>query len=398
MNSQQFIKSHSNTSFLLFSFIIIIFATILRTPLTSVGPIVSIIREDLGISNVIAGFLTTIPLITFAIVSMFAPKISNRFGMEHTLFYSIVIIALGMIIRSIGNLPTLILGTVFIGIGIAFGNVLIPSLFKLKFPLQIGLLTGFYTVSMNVSAGLAMGVSPTIATNKFGWEGALISPIILTIITLIFWTPLLKGNKVDVSTFGNNSINKRKNLITSPLAWMITLAAGLQSLLFYCTVAWLPEILISQGFSTKEAGLMTSLMQYSQIPMTFLIPILAEKFSSQKSIVYMFTILYVIGFSGIFFEWTQLNFLWMICIGLAGGASFGLVLMLFTLRTKTAYEAAQISGFSQSFGYLLAAIGPVLFGYLHDTTNSWHLPNLLFIITSILLCIFALYSARDKYI
>lgn len=396
MNIHQLKKSNSNTSFFLFTIIIIIFATILRTPLTGVGPIVSMIREDLGISNVFAGFLTTIPLITFALVSPFAPKISNRFGMEHTLFYSIVMIALGMLIRSIGNVPMLIVGTVFIGIGIAFGNVLIPSLFKLKFPLQIGLLTGFYTVSMNVSAGLAMGVSP-IATNKFGWEGALLSPIVLTVITFIFWIPLLK-DQVDASNYEKSSDSKKLKLLTSPLAWMITLTSGLQSLLFYCTVAWLPEILISQGLSTKDAGWMTSLMQYSQIPMTFLIPILAEKFSSQKSIVYMFTILNVLGFSGIFFKWTHLNFLWMIFIGLAGGASFGLVLMLFTLRTKSAYEAAQISGFAQSFGYMLAAIGPVLFGYLHDISNSWNISNMLFLIISILLCIFALFSARDQYI
>lgn len=398
MNNPHLKKSRSNTPFILFLIIIIIFATILRTPLTGVGPIVSIIREDLGISNVLAGFLTTIPLITFAIMSPFAPKISKIFGMEQTLFYSIIVITFGMILRSAGNIPMLILGTVLIGVGIAFGNVLIPSLFKLKFPSQIGLLTGFYTVSMNISAGLIMGISPSIADSKFSWEGALISPIILTVITFIFWIPLLRGEKVDVSTFQQKAGNKKTNLLFSPLAWAITLSMGLQSILFYCTVAWLPEILISQGLSTNEAGWMSSLMQYSQIPMTFLIPILAEKFSSQKSMVYIFTVLYLIGFGGIFFEWTRFVYLWMIFIGLAGGASFGLVLMLFTLRTKTAYEAAQISGFAQSFGYLLAAVGPVLFGYLHDLSNSWHLPNMLFLISSVLLCFFALYSARNKYI
>lgn len=400
MNLQQLNPNRSNSrtmSFILFLFIIIIFASILRTPLTGVGPIISIIRADLGISNVLAGFLTTIPLIAFAVVSPFAPKISEKFGMEHTLFYSIIIIAVGMIIRSLGNVSMLIVGTVLIGVGIAFGNVLIPSLFKMKFPLQIGLLMGFYTVSMNISAGLAMGVSHPIATSKFGWEGALISPIILTIITLFFWIPLLRGEKVELHHFQQHS-TKKTTLLRSPLAWAITLAMGLQSLLFYCTVAWLPEILISQGLSPKQAGWMTSLMQYAQIPMTFLIPILAEKFSSQKSIVHMFTVLYVVGFAGIIFKWTDFVSLWMILIGLAAGASFGLVLMLFTLRTKTAYEAAQISGFSQSFGYLLAAVGPVLFGYLHDISNSWQLPNILFLISSLLLGIFALYSARNKYI
>lgn len=398
MNNKRLIQSRPKTSFTMFLFIIIIFATVLRTPLTGVGPIISIIREDLGISNVLAGLLTTIPLITFAIVSPFAPKISKQLGIEHTLFYSILIITFGMVFRSIGNIPLLIIGTILIGIGISFGNVLMPSLFKIKFPFRVGILMAFYTVSMNVSAGIAMGISQPIASTNVGWEGALISPIVLLIITAFFWIPLLKDEKSGLSKDNNDHAHTKPNLLSSPLAWSITFAMGLQSLLFYCSITWIPEILISQGLDAKDAGWMTSLMQYAQIPMTFLIPILAEKFSSQKSIVYLFTALYLIGFVGLFFKWIDFVWLWMLCLGMAGGASFGLAMMFFTLRTKTAMEAAQISGFAQSFGYLLAAVGPVLFGYLHDASNSWDIPNLIFLITTVLLSIFALISARNKFI
>lgn len=395
-------KSHTHqrnqTSFTLFLIIIIIFATVTRTPFTGVGPIISIIREDLNISNVLAGFLTTIPLITFAIVSPFAPKVSKRLGMEHTLFYSVLIIALGMILRSIGNIPLLFFGTVLIGVGIAFGNVLIPSLFKIKYPFRVGILMGFYTVSMNVSAGIGMGLSQPIATTKFGWEGALLAPIILLVITAIFWLPLLKDEKSGLAKDHKSSTKTEFKLLNSPLAWAITLAMGLQSLVFYCSITWIPDILVSQGLTASEAGWMMSLMQYAQIPMTFLIPILAEKFSSQKYIVFLFTALYVAGFAGIYFELTDFVWLWMVCLGLAGGASFGLSLMFFTLRTRTAMEAAQISGFAQSFGYLLAAVGPVLFGYLHDSTGSWDIPNLIFLVTTVVLSIFALFSSQNKYI
>ncbi len=173
---------------------------------------------------------------------------------------------------------------------------------------------------------------------------------------------------------------------------------GFQSLLFYCSATWIPEILVSQGFSAESAGWMTSIMQYSQIPMTFLIPIVAEKLNSQRPIVWIFTICYLVGFSGIFFKITDLTLVWMISLGLAGGASFGLCMMLFILRTKTAYEASQISGFAQSVGYLLAAVGPVLFGYLHDATNSWSIPTILFIVVSVLLFIFAFISSKNRYL
>nr|WP_106782257.1 MFS transporter [Lysinibacillus timonensis] len=394
-------KFHITTATLLFVVAICFFATTLRSPITGVGPVISYIRESLNISNVLAGFLTTIPLLAFAIVSPFAPRVSRKFGMELTLFLSVILITFGIIIRSLGNTPTLLLGTILIGAAIAFGNVLVPSFFKLKYPLHIGLLTGLYTVSMNVSAGVSLGISQPIAENTaFGWQGALGIPIILTIITLIVWIPLLRGKKLDLSSLSNSATPNtvEKAIWKSPLAWAIAISMGLQSILFYCTTAWLPEILVSQGFSAANAGLMTSIMQYSQIPMTFLIPIIAEKFSSQRPIVFIFTLFYIIGFIGIYNQWTDYTLLWMMCLGLAGGASFGVVLMFFTLRTKTAYEAAQISGFAQSVGYSLAAVGPVLFGYLHDTVGNWNQPILLFLIFAVMLFISANVSAKNRYI
>lgn len=390
----------TTTTTILFVVAIIFFASTLRTPLTGVGPIISFIRDSLGISNVLAGFLTTIPLLAFAIVSPFVPRISRKFGMEWTLFYSIILLTIGIILRSIGSTSLLIIGTVLIGVAISFGNVLFPSFFKMKFPFHIGLLTGIYTVSMNISAAVALGISNPIAANSsFGWQGALAIPIILTLITLITWIPLLRGEKVNLNNISKNNTTKNETkLWKSPLAWAIAVSMGLQSLIFYCSAAWLPEILISQGFSADKAGWMTSVMQMSQIPMTFLIPIIAEKLRTQRPIVILFTSFYIFGFTGVFFELTDFTVLWMILIGLGGGASFGTVVMLFTLRTKTAYAAAQISGFAQSVGYLLAAAGPVLFGYLHDTANSWHVPNGLFIIVAIVLCFSAYFSAKDRYL
>lgn len=388
-------KLSSNQSMLLFILAIFLFATTLRTPLTVVGPIISFIREGLGISNVLAGFLTTIPLLAFAVVSPFSARIARKFGMEWTLFYSVILLCIGVILRSLGATSTLVLGTVLIGVAIAFGNVLIPSYFKLKFPLHIGLLTGIYTVSMNISAGLAAGFSHPIATS-INWQVALGFSIILGLLTLLIWVVILRDKKVEMQ-FASKSAPKKK-MWKSPLAWAIAATMGLQSLLFYCSSAWLPDIFIAQGLDAQLAGWMGSIMQLAQIPMTFLIPILAGKLTSQRPIVVFFTIFYILGFVGVFMEWTSLAVLWMICLGFAGGASFGLVLMFFTLRTETAFEAAELSGFAQSIGYLVAAIGPVLFGYLHDVTGSWSLPALLFIIVSILLFFASFTSAKNRYV
>lgn len=388
-------KILSNKQLLFFMIVIFLFASTLRAPITVVGPITSFIRDGLEISNGLAGFLTTIPLLAFAVVSPFAPRIARKFGMEWTLFYSVILLCTGIILRSIGVTSLLVLGTVLIGVAIAFGNVLIPSYFKLKFPLHIGLLTGIYTVSMNISSGVAVGLSFPIAQSA-GWQIALSFSIILVLLTLIIWLPLLRNSKVEMHTSSVQTMQKR--MWKQPLAWAIAGAMGFQSFIFYCSAAWIPEIFISQGLDATSAGWMVSVMQLSQIPMTFIIPIIAGKMTSQRPIAFLFTTCYLIGFSGLLFEWTSLAVIWMIFLGFAGGASFGFCLMLFTLRTNTAFEAAELSGFAQSIGYLVAAIGPVLFGFIHDATDSWLVPLALFIIVAVLLFIASFISAKNRTI
>lgn len=377
---------------------IIFISTTLRAPLTAVGPIISYIRDGLAISNVLAGFITTIPLLAFAIISPFAPKIARRFGMEMTLFLAILLLAIGIIIRSLGTPFFLLLGTALIGIAIAFGNVLIPSFIKLKFPLQLGLMTGVFTVSMNLSAGIGAGISYPIADGtSYGWQGALGFWSVLAIVACIIWLPQIKQKQIVVAS-PTTKVVKAKSIFKSPLTWTITLCMGLQSLIFYTTAAWIPEILQTKGMDAESSGWMLSFMQFAQLPMTFLIPILAGRLKDQRILVALFTVFYLIGFTGLLFGDISLSLLWMITLGLGGGASFGLVMMFFSLRSRTPMEAADLSGVAQSIGYLLAAVGPVFFGFIHDETGSWYTPMILFIATVVLLFLAGMHAGRDRYV
>lgn len=393
-------KIQWNGKILLLVLGIVLIAMTLRTPLTVVGPIISFIRDGLSISNVLAGFLTTIPLLAFAVVSPFAPRTAKHFGIEWTLFLSIILLSIGIIIRSLGTTEWLIIGTVLIGIAISFGNVLIPSFFKMKFPFHIGLLTGIYTVAMNISAGLGAGFSYPIAKSSgYGWQGALGMSIIITVLALIIWLPQVKSAKEKSITNPKSTVKiTRKPLWRYPLTWAVTFAMGLQSFIFYTTGAWIPEIFIAQGMDADRAGWMVSVMQFAQIPMTFIMPIIAAKLSSQRPLVVIFTTFYIIGFVGLYFNWTSLAIVWMILLGFGGGASFSLVMMFFTLRTKTALDAADLSGFAQSIGYLLAAVGPVCFGFLHDLYNSWKPPLFIFIVITLLLFLSSMRAGKDELI
>lgn len=374
---------------------VIFIASTLRMPLTVVGPIISFIREGLGISNVLAGFLTTIPLLAFATISPFAPVVARKFGIELTLFLSTILLALGIVVRSLGTTGLLVFGTMLIGVAIAFGNVLIPGLLKLKFPYHVGLLMAFFSVSMNLSAGIGAGISYPVANSSLGWQGALGIALVLVILTIFIWIPQLKSNQPEKTVA---STKARIPLWKSPVTWAVTGAMGLQSLIFYSTAAWVPEMYIAQGMVADRAGWMFSIMQLSQIPMALLVPIIASKMTSQRPLVLMFTVFYMVGFVGLVMEWTSLAVVWMALLGLAGGASFSLAMMFFTLRTRTAYEAADLSGFAQSLGYLVAAVGPILFGYLHDLFGGWNKAGWLFVVVATVLFLCSMRASKDEYV
>lgn len=396
MTTEQ-VKTKGNTILLIIGIIFI--ASALRSPLTAVGPIISHIRDALTISNVLAGLITTIPLIAFAVISPFAPKVARRIGIEVTLLFAVVFLAIGIIIRSLGSTSLLLIGTAMIGIAISFGNVLLPSLIKLKFPLQVGLLTALFTLSMNLSAGLGAGISYPIAeSTSFGWQGALGCWVILAFISIVVWLPQINKKKIGSETKQTVSKTNYKSILRSPLTWSITLCMGLQSTIFYTTAAWIPELLQSQGMSADKAGWMLSLMQFAQLPMTFITPIIAARIKDQRILVGSFTVFYLIGFSGLLLGNVSLTSIWMIFLGLAGGASFSLVMMFFSLRTHTSMEAAELSGTAQSFGYLLAALGPVFFGYLHEVAASWFMPIVLFIVISIILFLAGMHAGKDRYV
>ncbi|ARD49402.1 transporter [Sporosarcina sp. P37] len=379
---------------------ILFLAATIRSPLTSVGPIIGNIRDQLQITNSLAGFLTTIPLLAFAIVSPFTPRLAKRYGLSRTLFYSMIILLLGIIMRSIGNSTLLLIGTFLIGVGIAFANVLLPSLLKLSFPLHIGLMTGLYSVSMSISATLASGIAAPIANQtSYGWQGALGIWGVITFLAIIVWIPQILKKKEIVKTAQKNKKTKpAAPLLRSPLAWSITVFMGLQSFLFYTTASWIPVVLQTGGMTDEAAGWMLALVQLAQLPMMFIIPVIADKVHDQRGLVIGVFACYLIGYGGVQFGSESLTALWMIFIGLGGGSAFGLAMMFFTLRTSTPAQAASISGMAQSIGYLLAAVGPVLFGSLHDYSGSWTLPLYTFLVIAAILFVSGMYAGKRRYI
>ena len=375
---------------------IILLGMILRTPITSVGAIIGPLKNLLEINNTVAGLITTIPLMAFAIFSPFVAKISNKIGLEKTLYLAAIVTSIGLLLRFYINTSVFFVTTFIIGVGLTVGNVLIPGLTKKYFPENLGVMTGFYAVVMNISASVAAGISyPILSSNvggeKFSTGLAVNIWLIVSLLNIVIYAIITKNSKSerieDKKTGG-------KGYLRSLKMWSVMLSMGLQSALFYCSVSWFAEIMISKGFTPSEAGLLLSISQFAQFPSTFLVPVLAEKIKNKLIIPIFITLGYVASLIGMVY--IQGNFalmtIYIVLFALAGGGSFSYVMYLFSAKSKNEEEAADISGLAQAGGYWLAAIFPPLLGYIRDVLN-WDVAIYILIVTASLLFITLLHSS-----
>ncbi|MCG5104191.1 CynX/NimT family MFS transporter [Oceanobacillus alkalisoli] len=386
------IERNAKISFLLVAGIML-FASNLRVPITSIGSLVPVIRDNLEVSSSIMGSISTLPLLAFAFVSPFVPKLANRIGMEKTIFLAMMLLGLGIVVRSANGISTLFIGTALIGITIAFGNVLLPGLIKMRFPFKVGLMTGLYTIFMNIFGALASGVSvPLSNIEGFGWRVSLGIWVTLILIAIIFWYPQVRNPQPQPEL---KLEQKKAKMWTSATAWYVTIFMGFQSLMYLTPLTWLPDILQSHGFSLSQAGLMISVMLLGLIPVNFIIPVLADRMKNQKLLGAFTGIVFFLGSAGLFSSNLSILIISALLIGVGCGSGYSLSMMFFTLRTKNGYEASDLSGMAQSIGYLIAATGPIAFGGFYDVTGSWTAPIIILMAIGIIIVITGVLAGRD---
>jgi CP family cyanate transporter-like MFS transporter len=373
---------------------IVLIALNLRPPVTTVGPLADDIRSSLGVSNTALGLLTTLPILAFGALSIAATPLALRFGMERVLGGALLVIGAGILLRSAGSIPAAFVGTTVAGAGIAAGNVLLPGLVKEEFPDRSGPMTSLYVTAMVGMAGLASAVSVPLADDVgLGWRGSLAVWAIPCAVAFLVWIPQLRQAHVPAGARAGVAVPWR-----SPLAWQIMLFMGLQSLLFFAVLAWLPDLLRGEGLSASTGGLMVGLMQVGGLVATIGMPVLAARRRSQGRLVVFSTALAVIGIAGLLVAPADLPAVWAMLIGGATGCYLSLALTFLVLRAPNTAHTAALSGMVQSGGYMLAAVGPTGLGALHDLAGGWTAPLWAMMGVTALTCAFGLCAARDRMV
>jgi CP family cyanate transporter-like MFS transporter len=369
----------------------------LRPALTSVGPVLDAIRSSLGLSAAAAGLLPTLPLLVFAGFSPFA-RLGQVFGIERTLAGCLALAAAGIAMRSQGSIAALLGGTVILAIGIGIANVLAPSVIKRDFPHHVGGMTTGYVMVMSLTGAVATGLAVPLATHLAGgWRSSLAVWAVFAAVALLCWLPQTRKAYAPIAERVPDDEAAARPIWRSALAWQVTVFMGLQFLIYYVTISWVPPFLVDQGESAAEAGWLLTLYQVVAFGVGFAAPTLLRRGPDQRALAVLPSLVTAVSTLGLLAA-PCLAGLWLTVLGASFGITFILAFALIGMRTADHRQAASLSTMSQAVAYLIAAAGPVAFGWLRDLTTGWTVPMASLLAVAILQSVVGFGAGRQGHV
>jgi MFS transporter, CP family, cyanate transporter len=383
---------------------VLLVAANMRPTITSLGPLLPEIGDDTGLPTATLGVLAAVPLLAWGLVSPLAHTLSRRFGMARTVTWALVLLAAGTIVRSLpGPVASLWLGTVLIGAALAVVNVLMPAFVKRDFvrvPLVMALYTSLLGGFGAVASGVAVPISQAGGAGSPGWRVAL---LVIGLALLPFavaawgWATRRTDAAHRVATGPDGGAPPvRAAIWRDGLAWQVAAYMGLQSASFYMLVTWLATFSGSLGRSEALAGVDVMVYQIFSLVGSMAVPF-ALRGAGERLLPAGIPVVGVAGALGLLLVPAGID-VWVSVIGLFSGASLGMALTLIAQRARDHDASAALSGMAQSVGYLVAACGPILFGWAHTATAGWGWPFALLIAVMVAQGVVGIPAGRDRYV
>lgn len=373
---------------------ILVIAVVLRPPVAQIGPILDLIQSKLALSDTQTALLAAIPVLCFGFGAFATPALVRRFGVNQTMVWLLALLFVAIAARPYLGFLGLLVGTTLAGLTIAVANVLLPTVVRARFPNKVVPLTAGYTTILAASASFAAAFSYPSAAN-FGWQLALELWALPALLALgLSFTLLGEKSENSVTDSGEHS-GDFKLISRSPIAWSIIGLFGIQSLGFYALLAWLPNLAIDSGMNPSDAGALLSLMTVVGVPVGLL---LSANFGRFKNLAPVGAVISMVTIAGIVLLLLQLWVPAVIVIGIGQASSFPLSLSLISTRAGSQRLTTMLSSVSQGVGYLLAASGTFLFGWLAKVTGNWQISVLGLIALTVVQVFAAWFAGRPKLI
>ncbi|MET7274177.1 CynX/NimT family MFS transporter [Streptomyces flaveolus] len=385
---------------------IVLAALNLRPAITSLGALLEEVRDGLGMSGSVAGLLTSVPPLCFAVFGVTAPRLARRFGPGAVVCAGMVAIAAGLLIRPYaGGTAGFLAASALALMGIAVSNVLMPVIVKRFFPDRVGSMTGLY--SMALAFGTSIAAAATVpVTNALGgdWQPGLAVWAALAAAAVLPWIPFVRNRKApsaqetptDAPAGTDGPAEQPALRITrSRTAWALAVFFGLQATAAYVTMGWAAQIFRDAGVSAGTAGLLLAVIMVMGVPLAFVIPRVATRLPQQGPIVVVLGLCGLAGYAGLYLAPAGGAWVWALLLGISNCA-FPLALTMVGMRARTGAGVAQLSAFAQSTGYLISIPGPLLVGVLYQHSGGWGLPIVLMAALMVPQMVVGVLAGRDR--
>ena len=367
------------------------FCAVLRAPVGVIPPLLTRLGQDLGMGEVARGALTSVPILCFGLLTPLASTVVRRLGINTAGLLTLGMALVGALLRSAGTTWAAFAGTVIIGAGLTVGNLVAPMVIGRDFWHRTSLMTGLYSSTCNVIVTAATALAVPLAL-VIGWQGSAAA-----------WTaiPVLLAGALWLWVFPPGSKAPRRSLrersgMTSwvterslarptssagaavwrrPLTWVMAVAFAAQTFSYYAISGWLPTALVDElSMSESAAGVAASVFSLLGIVGPLLVPVMFEALRWPAS-----RVLGVICACWLMLPacLTVAPGYWLVpCMlsGIAQGAFFAALFTLVIRRSESVDENRQTTAIIQTTGYCLAAVGPVVMGWVHERSGGWVAP------------------------
>jgi CP family cyanate transporter-like MFS transporter len=357
--------------------VIVLVALNLRAAVTSLGALLDEVNAGLHISPALAGVITMLPALSFAVVGFGTPRLSRRLGAVPLLIAAMGVLAAGQAVRALtGSVAVFVLTSLLALAGIAVANVLMPVLVKQYFPDRIGTYTGVYTMVLTSGTALAAAASVPVAQAAGSWRTGLGVWSLLAAVAIVPLVAMLRrAGRTQREDKAGTGGGRRSGIRPwrTRLGWSLAIFFGAQSFGAYAVMGWLAHLYRDAGFSAETSGLLLSAVMAVSIPVALLMPTLAARRADQRWLVITLAVILVGAYAGLAFTPHSGALAWSALLAVGQG-SFPLALVMIGMRARTDAGTVALSAFTQSAGYAIAALGPLVVGVLYQATGGWYAP------------------------
>ncbi|MER6029293.1 CynX/NimT family MFS transporter [Streptomyces sp. NPDC001851] len=361
---------------------IVLSALNLRPAITSLGALLEEVRDGLGMSGSVAGLLTSVPPLCFAVFGVTAPRLARRFGPAAVVCAGMAAITAGLLIRPyLGSTAGFLAASALALMGIAVSNVLMPVIVKRWFPDRVGSMTGLYSMALALGTSLAAAVTVPLTHAMGGsWRSGLAVWAAVAGAAVLPWLPLVRDRGTAPAQPQGPEQERAAAERHAPLritrsrtAWALAVFFGLQATAAYITMGWMAQIFRDAGVPAGTAGVLLAVTMVMGVPLAFVIPRVATRLPHQGPIALVLGVCGLAGYAGLYFAPAAGAWAWALLLGISNCA-FPLALTMVGMRARSGQGVVQLSAFAQSTGYLISIPGPLLVGVLYQHSGGWGLP------------------------